>query len=122
MMHLILLLLLFAQAFAPTTRHYGLSTEELDSLMRKETSNSSGLWSRHNASGISSFRWSNSNPHALLMRMRVMVVCGMHAREPVTTEICRDWIDYLVNGAHSSNWTQPQIEWLVMRLLCCPSH
>lgn len=42
-------------------------------------------------------RLASAQSNALLHRGRLLVVCAMHAREPVSTEVCFDWIEQLLN-------------------------
>ena len=104
----VLLLLLYVLSVSASTTHYALSSAELVSVMQSE--HTSGVWRFHNSSGIHSYRWRNDNPHALLTNLRVMVIGGTHAKELVTTEVCRSWMEAAERTKPS--WRQPQIEWL----------
>jgi hypothetical protein len=109
-MLLLLLLLLVTTISSGSVINYKLSSQEYIDLLQRE--HSKGIWRAHNDSGLYSYRRRNLNDQALLTNMRIMVVCGMHAKEMVSTEVCADWMTLVDSIRPHQNWSYPQLDWL----------
>lgn len=125
-MRILLPLLLFSYCCLAVNHYTQKSAERLRDIQTTTRSSVGGRWGVRG--GIDYFHWAAHHHRALkhradfslLIEFRVMVVCSVHARELVTTELCADWIDYVLSEErvrlHNITpwWRLPDVEWLIV--------